>query len=72
MCIRDSDSAALPDIVAHYARVLESRRRVDEAAVLIRSTLLWLPPAADSSTAVVAALRDELRRARPGERAPAR
>ncbi|MEO8881048.1 MAG: serine/threonine-protein kinase [Gemmatimonadaceae bacterium] len=58
------DSAALPAIVARFAKLLEARGRSAEAQTMIRRTLAWLPPGADSTAAVVRSLRNEMREAR--------
>lgn len=54
------DSAALPGIVAHFAQELEARGKIVEADAMLQRTLAWLPPGADSSSAVVQSLRAEL------------
>lgn len=59
------DSAALPSIAAHFAKELRTRGKIDEADAMLRRTLAWLPPGADSASAVKQALQAELRDASP-------
>ncbi|MEO6209650.1 MAG: hypothetical protein ABIQ10_05930 [Gemmatimonadaceae bacterium] len=65
------DSAALPSIVAHFAKELQSRGKIAEADAMLRRTLAWLPPGADSASAVMQALQAELRDPPPIQHAPA-
>jgi len=64
------DSAALPGIVAHFSALLAVRGKGAEADTMLRRTLAWLPAGVDSSEAIVATLRRELRSVQAAERTP--
>jgi serine/threonine protein kinase len=64
------DSAALPGIVAHFSALLAGRGKGAEADAMLRGTLAWLPAGPDSSDAIVATLRKQLRAVQAAERTP--